>query len=85
MFNEMAEKGDLSNIDLTIGDITREEIAGLRPTRRLQLRQDQRCGQPRGYRAGHRQLVFQSIGTSAVMAARQSTCVKLFLPAFDPW
>jgi len=73
MFNEMAEKGDLSNIDLTIGDITHEEIAGLPAnTTASNFGKISDAASHEDIALGIVNLVFQSIGTSAVMAARQS-------------
>jgi type II pantothenate kinase len=73
MFNNMAEKGDLSHIDLTIGDITREEIPGLlAETTASNFGKISDTATSEDIALGIVNLVFQSIGTAAVMAARQS-------------
>ncbi|MDW7658353.1 MAG: type II pantothenate kinase [Bacillota bacterium] len=73
MFNQMAEKGDLANIDLTIGDITHEEIPGLPSgTTASNFGKISDNASHEDIALGIVNLVFQSIGTSAVMAARQS-------------
>ena len=69
----MAERGDLANIDLTIGDITHEDIPGLPPgTTASNFGKMSDNASHEDIALGIVNLVFQSIGTSAVMAARQS-------------
>jgi type II pantothenate kinase len=73
MFNEMAEKGDLSHVDLSIGDITRDEIPGLpSDTTASNFGKISDAASNEDIALGIVNLVFQSIGTSAVMAARMS-------------
>lgn len=73
MFNILAEKGDLSHIDLIIGDITRDELPGLSAdTTASNFGKVTDIATNEDIALGIVNLVFQSIGTSAVMAARQS-------------
>lgn len=73
MFNEMAEKGDLSHIDLTIGDISHDEIPGLSSdTTASNFGKISDTATHEDIALGIVNLVFQSIGTAAVLAARQS-------------
>ena len=73
MFNQLAAKGDLSHIDLTIGDLTRDEIPGLSAdTTASNFGKVTDTASHEDIALGIVNLVFQSIGTSAVMAARMS-------------
>ena len=72
-FASMAERGDLSHIDLTIRDITRDQIHGLSPdTTASNFGKTDDSATSEDVALGIVNLVFQSIGTSAVLAAR--TC-----------
>ena len=72
MFSEMAERGNLSNIDLTIGDITKGSIPGLSAdTTASNFGKISDNATHEDIALGIVNLVFQSIGTSSVMAARQ--------------
>lgn len=72
-FNEMAEKGDLTHIDLTIGDIMREDFAGLpKETTASNFGKISDSASLEDIALGIVNLVFQSVGTAAVLAARQS-------------
>lgn len=78
MFNALAEKGDLSHIDLTIGDITHDELPGLSAdTTASNFGKVTDTATHEDIALGIVNLVFQSIGTSAVMAARQSGLRKI--------
>lgn len=78
MFNILAEKGDLSHIDLTIGDITHDELPGLSAdTTASNFGKVTDTATHEDIALGIVNLVFQSIGTSAVMAARQSGLRKI--------
>lgn len=73
LFTEMAEKGDLSRIDLTISDITRDEIPGLSPdTTASNFGKEDDAASHEDIALGIVNLVFQSVGTTAVLAARSS-------------
>lgn len=73
MFSHMAEQGDLSHVDLTIGDITHETLPGLSPdTTASNFGNLSDNASQEDIAMGIVNLVFQSIGTAAVMAARQS-------------
>jgi type II pantothenate kinase len=73
LFTEMADRGDLSHIDLTISDITRDEIPGLSPdTTASNFGKNDDSASHEDIALGIVNLVFQSVGTSAVMAARMS-------------
>ncbi len=72
LFIQMAEKGDISKIDLSIGDITNTEIPGLSSeTTASNFGKMSDSATPEDIALGIVNLVFQSIGTTAVMAARQ--------------
>ncbi len=71
--NQLAEKGDLSHIDLSIGDITKDEIPGLSAdTTASNFGKVTDTATHEDIALGIVNLIFQSIGTSAIMAARQS-------------
>jgi type II pantothenate kinase len=71
LFNELADKGDLSRIDLTISDITREDIPGLSPdTTASNFGKNDESATHEDIALGIVNLVFQSVGTDAVLAAR---------------
>lgn len=72
LFIQMAEKGDINQIDLTIGDITKDEIPGLlSDTTASNFGKMSDSATPEDIALGIVNLVFQSIGTTAVMAARK--------------
>ena len=78
LFTEMADRGDLSRIDLTISDITRDEIPGLSPnTTASNFGKNDDAATHEDIALGIVNLVFQSVGTSAVMAAKQSAISKI--------
>lgn len=73
LFSELAEKGDLAHIDLSISDITRDEIPGLSPdTTASNFGKTDDSATHEDIALGIVNLVFQSVGTTAVLAARQS-------------
>lgn len=78
LFTEMADRGDLSRIDLTISDITRDEIPGLSPdTTASNFGKNDDSATHEDIALGIVNLVFQSVGTSAVMAAKLSGIKKI--------
>ena len=78
LFIQMAEKGDLSQIDLSIGDITNEEIPGLSSdTTASNFGKMSDSASPEDIALGIVNLVFQSIGTTAVMAARKNSLSQI--------
>jgi type II pantothenate kinase len=71
LFRELAEHGDLSKIDLTISDITRNVIPGLPPdTTASNFGKVNDSATNSDIALGIVNLVFQSVGTAAVLAAR---------------
>jgi type II pantothenate kinase len=73
VFRDLAEKGDLTKIDLSIGDITRAEIPGLTAeTTASNFGNVNDSATASDIALGIVNLVFQSVGTAAVLAARQS-------------
>jgi type II pantothenate kinase len=73
VFRELAERGDLTKIDLSIGDITHAEIPGLTPdTTASNFGKVNDSATQADIALGIVNLVFQSVGTAAVLAARQS-------------
>ena len=67
----MADQGDLSMVDLTVGDITSAEIPGLTADATASnFGKLKDLAQPQDLAAGIVNLVFQSIGTASVLAAR---------------
>jgi len=73
LFTELAEKGDLTHIDLTVGDITRDQITGLSAdTTASNFGKADDSASHEDIAMGIVNLVFQSVGTTAVLAARQS-------------
>ena len=73
LFTGMAEKGDLSRIDLSVGDISREEIPGLSPdTTASNFGKTDDAATHEDIALGIVNLVFQSVGTAAVLATRIS-------------
>ena len=78
LFIQMAEKGNLSQIDLSIGDITDEEIPGLSSdTTASNFGKMSDSATPEDIALGIVNLVFQSIGTTAVMAARKNSLSQI--------
>jgi type II pantothenate kinase len=72
-FTELAEGGDLHNIDLSIGDISRDEIPGLSSdTTASNFGKITDMASSADLALGIVNLVFQSVGTTAVLAARLS-------------
>ena len=69
--NQISQRGQLEKIDLTVGDLTQKEIPGLSPTTTAS-NFGKLVGQsePEDIAAGIVNLVFQSVGTAAVLAAR---------------
>ncbi len=73
LFKSMAEQGDLSKVDLSISDITVDDIPGLSPDATASnFGKNDDSASHEDIALGIVNLVFQSIGTSAVLAARQS-------------
>lgn len=78
IFTQLAEKGDLGQIDLCIGDITKDEIPGLSAdTTASNFGKLTDSARPADIALGIVNLVFQSVGTAAVMAARMSGVKKI--------
>lgn len=70
-FKDIAEKGDLHHIDLAIGDISSDEIPGLSPdTTASNFGKMTDTASHADIALGIVNLVFQSVGTAAVLAAR---------------
>lgn len=73
LFTELAERGDLSHIDLAIRDITRDGVPGLPPeTTASNFGKADDSATHEDIALGIVNLVFQSVGTAAVLAARMS-------------
>ncbi len=71
LFKQLAEAGDLSHIDLSIGDISRIEIPGLSSdTTASNFGKISDSASTEDIALGIVNLVFQSVGTNAVLAAR---------------
>lgn len=69
--SNLADKGDVGMVDLTIGDITATEIPGLTPEATASnFGKLEDLAQPQDVAAGIVNLIFQSIGTASVLAAR---------------
>ena len=69
--NELSQSGKLENVDLTVGDLTQKEIPGLTPsTTASNFGKLAGLSEPEDLAAGIVNLVFQSVGTAAVLAAR---------------
>jgi len=69
--NQLSQKGKLEEIDLTVGDLTQKDIPGLTPsTTASNFGKLAGLSEPEDIAAGIVNLVFQSVGTSAVLAAR---------------
>lgn len=70
-FSELASRGKLERIDLNIGDITTAAIPGLSPdTTASNFGKLDELAEPQDFAAGIVNLVFQSVGTASVLAAR---------------
>ncbi|MDD2534591.1 MAG: pantothenate kinase [Eubacteriales bacterium] len=77
-FADVAENGDLHNVDLSIGDITRDEIAGLSAdTTASNFGKVTDMATQADIALGIVNLVYQSVGTSAVLAARLSNIPRI--------
>ena len=71
MIDQLSQKGQLEKVDLTVGDLTQIEIAGLTPsTTASNFGKLMGLSEPEDIAAGIVNLVFQSVGTAAVLAAR---------------
>ncbi len=78
MFTELAENGDLSHIDLTIGDISRKEIPGLSSdTTASNFGKVTDTATTSDIALGIVNLVFQSVGTAAVLSAKLKKISKI--------
>jgi len=70
--DQLSQKGRLDKVDLTVGDLTQKEIQGLTPsTTASNFGKLVGLSEPEDIAAGIVNLVFQSVGTAAVLAARQ--------------
>ena len=68
--SDLADRGDLGMVDLTIGDITTIAIPGLTPdTTASNFGKLEDLARPEDIAAGIVNLVFQSVGTASVLAA----------------
>ncbi len=77
-FKEIADHGDLHNVDLSIGDITQDEIPGLSSdTTASNFGKLTDTASTADIALGIVNLVFQSVGTTAVLAARLSGIRKI--------
>ncbi|HPX92860.1 MAG TPA: type II pantothenate kinase [Bacillota bacterium] len=75
---ELADKGDLRRIDLTVGDISRYEIPGLsNDTTASNFGKVGDQATPNDLAMGIVNLVFQSVGTDAVLAAKLEKVEKI--------
>lgn len=71
LISEMALKGDLHHIDLTVGDLSAKEIAGLAAdTTASNFGKLNSKAKEEDIALGIVNLVFQSVGTAAIMASR---------------
>ncbi len=69
--DHLSQKGQLEKIDLTVGDLTQKQIQGLTPsTTASNFGKLVGLSEPEDVAAGIVNLVFQSVGTAAVLAAR---------------
>jgi type II pantothenate kinase len=69
--DQLSQNGQLEKIDLTVGDLTQKEIPGLTPsTTASNFGKLVGLSEPEDVAAGIVNLVFQSVGTAAVLAAR---------------
>ena len=69
--NQLSQQGTLEKIDLTVGDLTQKNIPGLTPsTTASNFGKLAGLSEPEDIAAGIVNLVFQSVGTAAVLAAR---------------
>ncbi len=69
--DQLSQKGKLESIDLTVGDLTQREIPGLTPsTTASNFGKLVGLDEPEDLAAGIVNLVFQSVGTAAVLASR---------------
>ncbi len=77
-FIDVAEVGDLHNIDLSIGDISSGDIPGLSPdTTASNFGKTSDTASQADLALGIVNLVFQSVGTAAVLAARLSNTPQI--------
>ncbi len=73
LFKQLAQNGDLGQIDLTIGDISKDEIPGLpADTTASNFGKVSDSATPDDIALGIVNLVFQSVGSIAVLAARMN-------------
>lgn len=80
LFNELAGSGDLGHIDLTIGDITRDEIPGLSPdTTASNFGKVSDSASQEDIALGIVNLIFQSVGTAAVLSARLNDVQRIII------
>lgn len=69
--DQLSQNGQLEKIDLIVGDLTKKEIPGLTPsTTASNFGKLVGLSEPEDIAAGIVNLVFQSVGTAAVLAAR---------------
>ncbi len=69
--DQLSKTGQLEKVDLTVGDLTQKEIPGLTPTTTASnFGKLVGLSEPEDVAAGIVNLVFQSVGTAAVLAAR---------------
>ena len=67
----LSESGDLSQVDLTVGDITSQEIPGLKPdTTASNFGKVNDLVEDKDLALGVVNMVFQSVGTASVLSAR---------------
>ncbi len=78
--SKFAEKGDLGMVDLTIGDITTADIPGLTPEATASnFGKMEDLAEVQDIAAGIVNLVFQSVGTASVLAARLEDIDKIVI------
>ena len=71
VIDQLSQAGQLEKVDLTVGDLTQKEIPGLTPTTTASnFGKLVGLSEPEDIAAGIVNLVFQSVGTAAVLAAR---------------
>ena len=69
--DQISQRGQLEKIDLTVGDLTQKEIPGLSPTTTASnFGRLVGLSEPEDVAAGIVNLVFQSVATASVLAAR---------------
>lgn len=75
---ELARQGDLTAVDLSVGDLSEAQIAGLdKDTTASNFGKLRGQARPEDLALGLINLVFQSVGTAAILASRLSACEQI--------